>query len=460
MSAVAFAPPVPVPRGDSIAARPFPLRLLAYFSTLARNPLETWGEDAFRTPIIDLRFLGRRFLILNDPAAIRHCFVTEAEKYPLGYIRVRLLEPMLRDGLIVAEGDLWRTTRRALTPVFTPRHVSGFAEAMRRVAMRRRDALAARVGAPFGMAAEMLDLALVVLMACLFSPDDELDRARFSASITALLELGGIPHPLDVMRAPDWAPRYGRGKMRGHIESLRTQVAALIEGRRRRGVDDQAADFLSLLMRAGKAEGSPLSDDIIVDNLLTFIAAGHETTARSLAWTFYLLSEAPDIDAAVAHEIRSATLSQTPPEEWAARLPLLEATIKESMRLYPPAPHIARQCAAPDRFGDLDIAPGTEVHMSPWLLHRQEGLWASPQTFNPRRFLDGPPVDRFAFLPFGVGPRVCIGASFSMQEMIIVLAILLRDLKFRHVGEAPPIPVLRVTLQPTTPIEMKSESRG
>lgn len=460
MTALAFAPPVPVPRGAKIGSRPFPLMLLAYFSTLARNPLETWSEESFRTPIIDLKFLGRRFIILNDPEAIRHAFVTHAERYRLGYIRVRLLEPMLRDGLIVAEGDLWRKTRRALTPVFTPRSVAGFAGAMAQIAQQRRDAIAARAGRPFSAVSEMLDLALDELMACLFSPDDAFDRARFSQSITALLDLAGMPHPLDVLRAPDGVPRFGRGRMKGHVDSLRSQVGALLEGRRARAGDHQATDFLSLLMRAGVEDGAPLSDDVIIDNLLTFIAAGHETTARSLAWTLYLLSEAPDIDAAVAQEIRDAQLEGVAPSRWAEQLPVLEATIKESLRLYPPAPHLARECAAADRIGDLDIAPGTEVHMSPWLLHRQEGLWPEPERFRPQRFLEGPPIDRFAFLPFGVGPRVCIGASFSMQEMIIVLATLLRDFRFRHVGAEPPIPVLRVTLQPTTPIMMVAEPRG
>ena len=460
MTAVAFAPPVPPMRGKQIASRVLPLKLATYFATLARNPLETWGEDAFRTPIIDLSFLGRRYLILNDPAAIRHCFVTEAERYGLGFIRVRLLEPMLRDGLIVAEGDLWRTTRRALTPVFTPRHVAGFAATMLEVAERRRALVAGRNGAPFSMVAEMLDLALDVLMACLFSPDDELDRAAFSASITALLDLAGIPHPFDVLRAPDALPRFGRARMHEHVASLRRQVASLLDGRRRRGPVAGDADFLTLLMRATDADGAPLGDDVIIDNLLTFIAAGHETTARSLAWTLWLLAHAPDVDADIVAEIAGAGLEDAPPHLWSERLPLLDATIRESMRLYPPAPHLARECVERDTVGEREIQPGTEVHMSPWLLHRQESLWKEPMTFRPRRFLEGEPVDRFAWLPFGVGPRVCIGASFSMQEMTIVLATLLRAFRFEDAGAEAPVPVLRVTLQPTTPIPMRATPRG
>ncbi|MBY0423918.1 MAG: cytochrome P450, partial [Parvularculaceae bacterium] len=296
-------------------------------------------------------------------------------------------------------------------------------------------------------------------MACLFSPDDALDRAQFSASITALLDLAGIPHPLDVLRAPELVPRFGRGKMRLHVESLRTQVKAILDGRRARPSVGGEADFLTLLMRAGAEDGAPLGDDVIVDNLLTFIAAGHETTARSLAWTLWLLSQAPDVERALQEEIAAAPLAATPPERWTDVTPLLQATIKESMRLYPPAPHIARECVERDVVGDLVIEPGTEVHMSPWLLHRQEGLWSAPETFRPRRFLEGEPADRFAYLPFGVGPRVCIGASFSMQEMTIVLATLLGAFRFRDRGETPPVPVLRVTLQPTTPIMMAAEAR-
>lgn len=461
MSATAlYSPPTPTLRGEQIIGRPFPFGLMTYFSALSRNPLETWGPNAFRLPIIDFKFLGRRFVILNEPDAIRHCFVTEAQKYRLNYLRIRLLEPLLRNGLIIAEGELWRRTRRALTPVFTPRHVAGFAPAMRAVAEERRIAIAAKSGAPFSMAAEMLDLALDELMACLFSPEDRFDRRRFSQSITALLDLAGTPHPLDVIRAPDFVPRFGRGPAQAHIESLRAQVSALVADRRRRGPARQHTDFLALLLNAGADEGSPLDDDTIIDNLLTFIAAGHETTARSLAWTLFLLSAAPEIADSIVEEIRAAPLDETPPDQWAERLPLLEATIKESLRLYPPAAHLARVAVEPDRIGDIDVAPGTEVHMSPWLLHRQENLWRDPGAFDPSRFLgrdEG--ARRFTFLPFGVGPRVCIGARFSMQEMIIVLATLLPTWRFDHVGASAPIPVLRVTLQPSTPLMMKAIAR-
>jgi cytochrome P450 len=459
-SGAAFRPPTPPLRGETIVAQPFPIGLFTYFRAMARNPLETWGPRAFRTPIIPVEFLGRNYVIINDPQAVRHCYVTNAANYRLNYLRLKMLKPGLREGLLVAEGESWRVTRRALTPIFTPRHVAGFAPAMRAAAERARDGLAAKAGAIVSLRDEMLVLALDVLIACLFSDETSFNRRRFSRTVSDLLDKGGTPHAFDLMRMPDGVPRFGRGALAGIIDSLREQVRAILDRRRVSGATPEDADFLSLLMNARTESGAPLGDEAIVDQLITFLTAGHETTARALAWALYALSEAPDAAARVEAELAAADLSGDP-AGWPERLPFLEAVIKETLRLYPPAPHLAREAIGPDKVGDTPIAPGTEVHLSPWLLHRQETLWRDAGVFDPMRFLgeEGAKIDRFAFLPFGVGPRVCIGASFSMLEMTIVLATLLGALRFRHVGAAPPVPVLRITLQPSTPMETLIERR-
>lgn len=455
----AFYPPTPPLRGEEIVASPF--GLVTYFRSMARNPLETWGPRAFRTPVIPLDFLGRRYVILNDPQAIRHCFVTNAANYRLQQLRLTLLKPALRDGLIVAEGAVWKTTRRALTPIFTPRRVAGFAAAMRAEAETRRDRILMRGDAAFSLRDEMLDFALDVLIACLFSEEGDFDRARFSRNVTRLLDIGGTPHPFDLLRAPSFVPRIGRADLSPVVEDLREQVRAILERRRKSAASAEPADFLSLLMQAGVEEGTPLGDDGVIDNLLTFLTAGHETTARALAWALYALSEAPDIRARVEAELDAAALDPDHPEKWADALPFLEAVIKETLRLYPPAPHLAREAIGADRVGDIDIGPGTEAHMSPWLLHRQETLWRDPGLFDPTRFLgeEGAAIDRFQFLPFGVGPRVCIGASFSMQEMTIALATFLSAMRIDHVAATPPVPILRITLQPSTPIMARARQR-
>lgn len=459
MASSAFIPATPPLRGETIVSRPFPFGLALYFRSMARNPLETWGPNAFRTPVIPVEFLGRRFIILNDPQAIRHCFVANAANYRLNYLRLKMLKPALREGLIVAEGESWKTTRRALTPIFTPRHVASFAPAMRAAAERARDSLASREGARISLRDEMLMLALDILVACLFPGDAELDRKKFSANVTRLLERGGTPHPFDLMRAPAALPRLGRYGLDEAVEALRAQVGEILD-RRRAKPQAESADFLSLLMAARDEDGRPLDDAAITDNLLTFLTAGHETTARALAWALYALSESGDARASVEAEIDAHDFSADP-ATWEARLPFLVAVIKETLRLYPPAPHLAREAIGADRIGDIDVEPGSEVHLSPWLLHRQEALWREPGAFVPSRFLgkEGESIDRFSFLPFGVGPRVCIGASFSMQELTIALAVLLQTLRFRHVGSEPPVPVLRITLQPSTPILARIDRR-
>jgi cytochrome P450 len=331
---------------------------------------------------------------------------------------------------------------------------------MRVAAEHARDNLLNKAGSIISLRDEMLVLALDVLIACLFSDETAFNRQKFSRTVSDLLDTGGTPHAFDLMRMPDFVPRLGRGPLSGIIESLRDQVREILERRRASAAPRAGADFLSLLIASRTEAGAPLDDEAIVDQLITFLTAGHETTARALAWALYALSEAPAAAQRVEAELAAADLSGDP-ALWPDRLPFLEAVIKETLRLYPPAPHLAREAIGPDKVGDTPIAPGTEVHLSPWLLHRQEALWRDPAVFDPTRFLgaEGGAIDRFAFLPFGVGPRVCIGASFSMLEMTIVLATLLGALRFRHVGAAPPVPVLRITLQPSTPMEARVEAR-
>lgn len=455
----AFRPPAPAPRVLPKNARATPLSYYRYFRIMARNPLELWTTDHYAKAVVPGRVFGVQYLLIQDPAMVRHFMVTNADKYGLTYIRKALFKPVLGNGLLIAEGESWKRTRRALTPAFTARHVQGFAKTMEAVSAARANMLAARNGETVSLSREMLTLTLDILIACLFSGDTRLDVKRFSEDLDRLLVLAGTPHPLDLMEAPDWMPRFGRGGALKLVASLRAQVTEVLTARRallRKG-GDAPDDFLTLLIKAEKAEGEPLTDDDIIDNLLTFLSAGHETTARSLTWAFYLLSKSPqDLEKAI-NEIASAPLDQTPPEAWGDVLPFTQAILKESMRLYPAAPILARLALDDDTLGELPIKKGTQIIASPWLLHRHEQLWHDPNTFDPTRFLGEreKEIPRFAYVPFGMGPRVCIGASFSMQEMMIVMATFLKQLRFEHVGKEEPQPIMRITIQPSTPVEMR-----
>jgi len=461
MLETAFTPPAPTPRYVPPGARPSLTGYLNYFQIMKRNPLEIWTEGHYREFVWTPRVFGQPYAITHDPAAIRHYLVTNAENYGLTRMRRALFEPLIGDGLLIAEGDLWKRTRKALTPVFNHRNVRGFAGVMRDVAANAAERLAGEDGATVPMSREMLTLALDVLTACLFSGDEAIDTARFSRNLDRLLHIAGMPHPLDLMGAPSWAPRLGRGDANRLVAELRDQVTGLLAARRAREEEAGTDDFLSLLMRAGADEGAPLSDTEIVDNLITFLAAGHETTARTLAWTFYLVSKSPDAFEQAVAEIDGAGLETEDPADWGGRLPFVTAVIKESMRLYPAAAIFTRLSKGPDRLGDIDIAAGTEVVTSPWVLHRHEKLWERPWVFDPDRFMGAAAekIPRYAYMPFGAGPRICIGASFSMQEMVIIMAEFLARLRFEHVGAQEPQPIMRITVQPSTEVEMRVTRR-
>ncbi|WP_417495650.1 cytochrome P450 [Maricaulis sp.] len=457
-SSEAFQPPKPPYANYSQTGRLTVSDYWTYFRAMGRNPLEIWGEHHFEFLVAPFRFLGRNSLLINDPGAIHHCFVTNAANYRMNPVRQAVLKPFLRDGLLTAEGEVWKTARHAVAPVFTPRRVNAFAPKIRTVCDEAAEAFLAVDGRTISLSDAMVDLTLDVLIETLFSGDEALDKTRFSAAICRLIEITGIPHPFDLMGVPGWIPRIGHGGARRVIADLRRQVAH-VAATRRAGPDAETAgrtpDFLDLLLGAG------LDETAIVDNLLTFLAAGHETTARSLSWTLYLLSQSPDVLERLEAEIDAAPLDTTDPANWMEAPPWTTAIIKESLRLYPSAPILSRTSIDADTVAGLAVAPDTDVLVSTWLLHRQRDFWPQPDAFVPERFFGDAAntIPRHAWLPFGLGPRVCIGARFAMMEMVIVLACLLRKLRFEFTGDRHPVPVMRITLQPDTEVPMRVKRR-
>ncbi len=468
-----FIPMTPIPFEDGVDACISPQLYLRFFNRMRRNPLRTWSASSFRTPVSNFRFLGRHIVVLNEPGAIQHCYVTNAKNYRLNYLRNALLTPVTRSGVISVEGADWQRMRRLLTPVFNARRVSALAKPMARVAKEGAEKFAARAAGGswerVGVAEEMTRLTLDILLATLFSDDPALDRETFSQKTTEMLERGGVPHPFDLLRAPAFVPRVGRGGVLRLVDEVRSQVHALVDSRRRAIAsgrhEDVGEDLLTLLITAGDEDGDRLSNDEVVDNILTILLAGHETTARALAWTLYLLSKDLVVRRRVEAEIDSVDLDTTEPAQWENVLPFTNAVLKESMRLFPPAPQMAREAIGEDEIpckdGIVKVAESSEVHLSPWLLHRHETLWDQPSVFRPDRFMgaEGAAIHRFAYLPFGLGPRVCIGARFAQQEMVIALASLLRVVRFEDIGEDAPEPIMRVTLQPSTPLAMAVRAR-
>jgi cytochrome P450 len=451
-----FVPPYPRrptrPRGS-----------LSTLLALRRNPIEVWWEGDFERPLsIGRTIFGMRGAA-HDPAAVRRIFLDNAANYRKDDLQLRILRPGLGNGLLTAEGEDWRIQRRALAPLFSPRQVADFASAVHKVGRagiermsRRRD------GAVTDIGAVMSRMTLEVLEQTLFSQGLGREPSAFQQAVTSYFETIGRLDPLDLLGAPDFIPRIGRRRAHGVLEFFDSAVDAIIE--KRRALLDRGAaaprDLLTLLMSAKDPEsGQAIADADVRANIVTFINAGHETTANGLTWTLFLLSQSPkwreraEVDADQAFDSDGNVAAE--------KCEILRAVFEEALRLYPPAAMLARQAIRDDELSGVPIPAGAVITISPFVLHRRKGLWEEPDAFDPSRFLGEKrdKIDRFAYIPFGAGPRVCIGMAFAMQEGVILLAHLLRAFRFDLVEGHVVAPVQRVTLRARKGMKMHVNRR-
>ncbi|GJD47922.1 Putative cytochrome P450 132 [Methylobacterium crusticola] len=451
-----FRPRVPRPRTE-------PMGLIAFLRAARENPLTTWFAEHFEQPIVAGDGALGRVTVVSEPAAIRHVLLDNAANYRKDDLQRRVLAPGLGNGLLTAEGDEWRLQRRTLAPIFSPRHVAGFQAPMTEAAARLARRLARRDGQSVDVALEMTRVTLDVLERTIFTHGLPREPDALGRAITRYFEALGPIDPLDVFGVPDWVPRLGRIRARPALRFFAEVVDELIERRRALATAAEAPhDLLTLLLRAQDPEtGRGLSDLEVRANIVTFIGAGHETTANALTWTLYCLSQDEAARAAVEAEVDAAFAGTAAPA--AEHLPWTRAAIEEAMRLFPPVPFMSRQAVADDRIGRIKIPRGSLVTVAPYVLHRHRLLWEDPDAYVPERFLpeNRARIDRYAYLPFGAGPRVCIGASFSLTEATLVLAHLVRAIRLDRAPEAGPVvPLHRVTLRPQDGLRMRVTARG
>jgi len=439
---------------------------LALYRRLRTNPITTWGREAYEQPILAGRGLMGRFVIVNQPDAIRRVFLDNAANYPKDALQLRKLEPALGRGLLTSDHDDWRFQRRTVAPLFQPSSVAAYFRVMVNAvaAMLARWEVAAADRTVVDAAREMTALTYDIIARTVFSNEIETGPEVMSGAITRFLATNGRIDLWDVLNVPSWLLRPVDWRARPATHVFRGEVRRLLERRRARQAAGQPVpdDLVTLLAAARDPEtGAALSEETIHDNLVTFIGAGHETTANALAWTLFLLSEYPWAFDAVAQEVDAALGRRAPVPEDLAHLHVARMTLEESMRLYPPVPFLSREALGPDRIGDVEIAPGTVVVVAPWLVHRHRLLWREPDLFEPQRFAPErrASIPRFAYLPFGLGSRVCIGSVFAIQEALLALVMIVQRFRPHLLPGAPVEPVARVTLRPAQGLPMRLERR-
>jgi unspecific monooxygenase len=417
-------------------------------AAMRESVIGTWGQRAYEEDIIRGRFFGRSSFILNTADAIRHVLVDNYENYTRTPAGIRVLRPVLGEGLLIAEGRAWKHQRRTLSPAFTPRAVTTLVPHMIAAIDETIAKLQGANAGPVDLREAMQRMALEIAGRTMFS----FEMGRHGPALRDfVMEYGerlARPHFLDLLLPLGWpSPQdFSRARFRKRWTHF---VAMLMTERRAAGKHEGAPprDLFDLMGAARDPEtGEAFTDEQLGDQVATMILAGHETTATALFWSLYLLALDPASQDELAAEVQGATVDGALDIE---RLKFTRAVVDETMRLYPPAFLIARAAAGPDTIAGMPVKKKDVILIAPWLLHRHEKLWRDPNAFIPARFMPGaPPPDRFAYLPFGVGARVCIGAHFALVEATLALAKIIGAFRVELLDKEPVMPIGVVTTQP------------
>jgi len=426
--------------------RPGGANPLEFFTTLAR----TYGD------VTSYRMAGEQLFLINEPRLIRDVLVTHNRNFT----KSRGLERskrLLGQGLLTSEGAMHLRQRRLMQPAFHRDRVAGYGDLMVGYADRMRRAWAD--GATLDISREMNRLTLSIVGKTLFDVDVEEQAATVGEALTAVMEsfwMTLLPFADVLERLP--VPKLRRARMaRARLDAI---IYRMIADRRSSGGD--RGDLLSMLLAAqDEDDGRGMTDLQVRDEAMTIFLAGHETTANALTWTWFLLSGAPDIEARLHDEVARALQGRLPSVADLPSLPLVERVVTESMRLYPPAWIIGRRAIDEYRVGEYVAPPRSILVMSPYIMQRDERFYTDPERFDPDRWTPEfrAALPKFAYFPFGGGPRQCIGESFAWMELILLVATITQQCRLRLVPGHPVVPQPLITLRAKHGVRMTVEKR-
>lgn len=434
--------------------------LLGHLRDFKMNPLETMSAW-WRRHGDALRFrLGPKTLhLLSHPELAEEVLIQQSDCFVKVYDprRPSGLALVLGNGLVTSSGDIWKRHRRIIQPVFHRSRMAAMAVRMVQVGEQRLAGWADRAGQPVDIAAEMMQLALEVIAQTMFTASmaRHLEQIDHALRVSLKYAFDSFHNPL---RLPRWVPTARNREFRAVIRFMDGLIYGLLAERRRSEVRHD--DLLHLLLQARDEEtGAGLSDQELRDEALTIFAAGHETTANALAWTWYLLATHPEARARFHEELDRVLQGRSPTADDLPLLPYTRAVFDESLRLYPPASAIQRKATAPTTVGGMALPAGATVLIGTYNLHRHPAFWPNPNHFLPERWLESERLAaRGAYLPFGAGPRACVGTQFATVEGPLLLALIGRCYDPQLAQERVE-PELMVTLRPKGGIRMVLKPR-
>jgi cytochrome P450 len=447
-----YPPTVPASPGD--------LPFLAYLPRLIQNPIRAYPATLYTEDVIPYQMMGNKTFWVTAPALIERILLTDAEHFVKSPWEARVLGPMIGNSVLTAMGPSWRWQRKATAPLFRHADVQAYVPAMLTAAAqqverwRRESAEAGAANAPFtshvdlAMKTATFDVIATTILAGLTPHEAETIKRADSAYVSRITwEFGAI-----VLQLPPWVWHPAKRQMRAAAHDLRSAVQAIVTRRRREMAHGgPASDIVGRLAAARHPDtAEPMPDDMIVNNLATFLEAGHQTTSQALTWTLYLLARAPRWQARVREEIAAVTGKGPIEAAHLDRLDVAMRVFKEAMRLYPPAPTMVRVATQATELGGVSIPRGALVIMPLYAVHRHRTRWEDADRFDPDRFLPEREAkfQRGQYVPFGFGARTCLGMPFALVEGLTLLAAFIRAARFDWDGRHQPEPMSAIVLRP------------
>jgi cytochrome P450 len=412
----ATSPPGPKPHWLSGNLPEFKRDRLDYFTNCAR----TYGD------VVSLRLGTRRVCLVTHPDFIEQVLVTRNQDFRK-HFALRLNPLVLGKGLLTSEGDFWLRQRRLIQPAFSRARLAGYAPAMIEATQRMLAGWAA--GQTREIYADMMALTLAITAQTLFDADVDSGAGDVGRALQ-LLQENFVKQFNSLIQVPMWLPTRQNLRIRRAVRRLDEIIYGFIHQRRQSGVEKK--DLLSLLLRARDLDGSQMTDQQLRDEAMTIFLAGHETTALVLSWTWYLLSRHPEVEELLASEVHAVLGGRLPTFEDVPKFTVLEQVVLESMRLYSPAYLLGREALRDCEVGSYRVPGGTTVLMPQWVVHRDPRFFEDPESFRPQRWTPAfqKQLPKFAYFPFGGGPRLCIGNTFAMMELVLVLAMITQKYRF------------------------------
>lgn len=450
--------------------RPAPGRLsrLMMFFRARRSWLHSLYERSYNMQMGELHLPGLDLYMLNQPSLVRQALVEQAETFPKNALLAEALQPVLGDSLFSANGAAWRRLRAMMDPAFAHARLNVAFPRMLDAAAALRERLDAMpTGVDCDVEVEMTHVAADIIFRTIFSQAmDGEDARRVFAAFARYQELAPrlLMPSLFGLRWLVWP--WQRSHSRRAANEIRALLASLATARYKAHLAGEPAaqqDILQSFLEARDPDtGAPFDFESLIDQLATLFLAGHETSASALTWALYLLANSPQVQERAHQEVLTVLGDHEPTPSDMKKLTLVWNVFRETLRLFPPVGFIARESAQSCPMRDKVIPPGASVMISPWLIQRHRTLWADPDSFDPDRYAGEQSREslRNAYLPFGMGPRVCIGAAFAQQEGALILATVLRHYRLRPVAGHQPEPVGRFTIRSANGVRLLLERRG